>query len=116
MPAKRVMMDGNEACTSVAYRTSEVISIYPITPASPMGELSDAWSNAGRPNIFGTVPEVIEMQSEAGAAGAKGPLPVGSGEHRVPRLLGRVVAELDRRLPGIEEMETREPEPQEVES
>ena len=49
---------------------NEVIAIYPITPASPMGEMADAWSAAGRRNIFGTVPQVIEMQSEAGAAGA----------------------------------------------
>jgi pyruvate-ferredoxin/flavodoxin oxidoreductase len=63
-------VDGNEAAASVAYRLSEVIAIYPITPASAMGELSDAWSAAGRPNLWGTVPEVVEMQSEAGAAGA----------------------------------------------
>lgn len=67
--SRSVMMDGNEAAASVAHRLSEVIAIYPITPASPMGELSDAWSAAGRKNIFGTVPSVIEMQSEAGAAG-----------------------------------------------
>ena len=51
------------------YLCSEVIAIYPITPASPMAELADAWAAAGRPNLWGTVPEVIEMQSEAGAAG-----------------------------------------------
>jgi pyruvate-ferredoxin/flavodoxin oxidoreductase len=62
-------VDGNEAAADVAYRLSEVIPIYPITPASPMGELADTWSAAGRPNLWGTVPEVIEMQSEAGAAG-----------------------------------------------
>ncbi len=67
---KKVVIDGNEACADVAYRLSEVIAIYPITPASPMGELADAWSSAGRPNVFGLVPEVVEMQSEAGAAGA----------------------------------------------
>lgn len=67
--SRSVMVDGNEAAASVAHRLSEVIAIYPITPASPMGELSDAWSAAGRRNIFGTVPSVIEMQSEAGAAG-----------------------------------------------
>ncbi len=68
----RVMrtVDGNEAAASVAFRTNEVISIYPITPASPMGELADAWANAGRTNVWGTVPRVVEMQSEAGAAGA----------------------------------------------
>jgi pyruvate-ferredoxin/flavodoxin oxidoreductase len=63
------IVDGNEAAAHVAHRLSEVIAIYPITPASPMGELSDAWSNAGEPNLWGTVPAVVEMQSEAGAAG-----------------------------------------------
>lgn len=63
-----VTVEGNEAAASVAYQLSEVIAIYPITPASPMGEMADAWSAAGKPNLFGTVPEVIEMQSEAGAA------------------------------------------------
>jgi pyruvate-ferredoxin/flavodoxin oxidoreductase len=67
---KFVTLDGNEAAAHVAHQTNEVIAIYPITPASPMGELSDAWSSQGRRNIFGTVPDVIEMQSEAGAAGA----------------------------------------------
>ena len=62
-------IDGNEAAARVAHAVSEVIAIYPITPASPMGELADAWSAAGRPNLWGAVPEVIEMQSEAGAAG-----------------------------------------------
>jgi pyruvate-ferredoxin/flavodoxin oxidoreductase len=65
-----VTLDGNEAAAAVAHQTNEVIAIYPITPASPMGEFSDAWSAAGRTNIFGTVPDVIEMQSEGGAAGA----------------------------------------------
>ncbi|MEQ8790056.1 MAG: pyruvate:ferredoxin (flavodoxin) oxidoreductase [Pirellulaceae bacterium] len=64
-----VTVDGNEAAALVAHQTNEVIAIYPITPASPMGELSDAWSAAGRKNIFGVVPQVIEMQSEGGAAG-----------------------------------------------
>ncbi len=63
------IFDGNEAAASIAYRLSEVIAIYPITPSSPMGELSDQWSDEGRKNIFGTVPQVIEMQSEGGAAG-----------------------------------------------
>jgi pyruvate-ferredoxin/flavodoxin oxidoreductase len=63
-------MDGNEAAARVAYALSEVIAIYPITPASPMGELADAWSANRRPNLWGAVPDVIEMQSEAGAAGA----------------------------------------------
>ena len=61
-------VDGNQAAAQIAHLTNEVIAIYPITPASPMGELADAWSVAGRPNIFGVVPDVIEMQSEAGAA------------------------------------------------
>ncbi|MEE8331489.1 MAG: pyruvate:ferredoxin (flavodoxin) oxidoreductase, partial [Acidimicrobiia bacterium] len=65
-----VTVDGNEAAARVAHAVSEVIAIYPITPASPMGELSDAWSNQGRQNLWGTIPEVIEMQSEGGAAGA----------------------------------------------
>ncbi len=65
-----ITVDGNEAAASIAHRTNEVIAIYPITPASPMGELCDAWSSQGRVNIHGTVPEVIEMQSEGGAAAA----------------------------------------------
>src|SRR5690606_19534198 len=67
---RMVTIDGNEAAAYVAHLASEVIAIYPITPASPMGELADAWSASGTHNIFGAVPEVIEMQSEAGAAGA----------------------------------------------
>jgi pyruvate-ferredoxin/flavodoxin oxidoreductase len=63
-------LDGNEAAARIAHAVSEVIAIYPITPASPMGEAADGWSAAGRRNIWGAVPEVIEMQSEAGAAGA----------------------------------------------
>ena len=65
-----ITVDGNEAAASVAHRLSEVIAIYPITPSSPMGEHADAWSAAGRTNLWGAVPQVIEMQSEAGAAGA----------------------------------------------
>jgi len=65
-----IIVDGNEACASVAYRLNEVCSIYPITPSSPMAELADRWSSEGRPNIWGSVPQVIEMQSEGGAAGA----------------------------------------------
>jgi pyruvate-ferredoxin/flavodoxin oxidoreductase len=72
-------LDGNHAVASVAYRLNEVIAIYPITPASPMGEWSDSWSSEGKPNIWGTVPLVVEMQSEAGAAGAvHGALQTGS--------------------------------------
>ncbi|MBI3784332.1 MAG: pyruvate:ferredoxin (flavodoxin) oxidoreductase [Deltaproteobacteria bacterium] len=65
-----VTLDGNEAAASAAHRTAEVIAIYPITPSSTMGELADEWSAHGRKNIWGTVPLVVEMQSEAGAAGA----------------------------------------------
>ncbi|HEV8420461.1 MAG TPA: pyruvate:ferredoxin (flavodoxin) oxidoreductase, partial [Actinomycetota bacterium] len=69
--AKRhLTVDGNEAAARIAYAASEVIAIYPITPSSPMCELADAWSTAGRPNLWGAVPEVVEMQSEGGAAGA----------------------------------------------
>ena len=64
-----ITLDGNEAVASVAYRLSEVIAIYPITPASPMGEWADAWASQGKLNLWGTVPAVVEMQSEAGAAG-----------------------------------------------
>ncbi len=63
------ILDGNQAAASVAYRTSEVIAIYPITPSSPMGEWADQWKDEGRRNIFGTIPTVMEMQSEGGAAG-----------------------------------------------
>ena len=70
MPREQVTIDGNEAAAYVAHRTNEVIAIYPITPASPMGEHADAWSAFGETNIWGTVPLVTEMQSEAGAAGA----------------------------------------------
>src|SRR6187431_3617235 len=65
-----VTVDGNEAAASVAHRVSEVIAIYPITPSSAMGELCDEWSNQGRRNLWGNIPDVVEMQSEAGAAGA----------------------------------------------
>jgi len=63
-------LDGNEAAASVAYRLSDVIAIYPITPSSPMGELSDEWATMSQPNLWGQVPSVTEMQSEGGAAGA----------------------------------------------
>ena len=65
-----VMIDGNTAAGHVAHALSEVISIYPITPSSPMGEVADEYSAKGKKNIWGTVPDVVEMQSEAGAAGA----------------------------------------------
>ncbi|MBS2966653.1 pyruvate:ferredoxin (flavodoxin) oxidoreductase [Actinocrinis puniceicyclus] len=66
----RATIDGNEAAASVAYRLSEVCCIYPITPSSPMAELADEWSSQARPNLWGSVPAVVEMQSEGGAAGA----------------------------------------------
>jgi pyruvate-ferredoxin/flavodoxin oxidoreductase len=79
MVREQVTIDGNEAAAYVAHSTNEVIAIYPITPASPMGEHADAWSAFGKKNIWGTVPLVIEMQSEAGAAGAvHGALQTGS--------------------------------------
>lgn len=65
----QLTIDGNEAVARVAYRLNEVIAIYPITPASPMGEWADAWAAEGRPNLWGSVPSVVELQSEAGAAG-----------------------------------------------
>src|SRR6516225_11288532 len=70
MAQARAVVDGNEAVASVAYRLNEVIAIYPITPSSTMGELADQWKAGGATNIWGTVPDVIEMQSEGGAAGA----------------------------------------------
>ncbi len=70
MTRRQVTIDGNEAAAYVAYRASEVVSIYPITPASPMGELADQWAAQGVPNVWGSVPNVVEMQSEGGAAGA----------------------------------------------
>jgi len=63
-------IDGNQAAAIVAHKLNEVIAIYPITPASPMGEWADEWSSHGLLNLWGTVPHVVEMQSEAGAAGA----------------------------------------------
>jgi pyruvate-ferredoxin/flavodoxin oxidoreductase len=66
----RTTIDGNEAAVSVAYRLNEVCCIYPITPSSPMAELADEWSSKGRRNMWGSVPSVMEMQSEGGAAGA----------------------------------------------
>ena len=69
-PRQIVTIDGNEATASVAYRASEVIGIYPITPSSPMGEFADEWAAQGAPNAWGVVPKVVELQSEGGAAGA----------------------------------------------
>jgi pyruvate-ferredoxin/flavodoxin oxidoreductase len=65
----RQTLDANEAVARVAYAASEVIAIYPITPASPMGEFADSWHAEKRRNVFGTIPDIIEMQSEGGAAG-----------------------------------------------
>jgi pyruvate-ferredoxin/flavodoxin oxidoreductase len=70
MSRKVKTLDGNEAAVSIAYRVNEVCAIYPITPSSTMGELADQWASERRKNIWGTVPHVIEMQSEGGAAGA----------------------------------------------
>jgi pyruvate-ferredoxin/flavodoxin oxidoreductase len=70
MKRKFKTMDANEAVASIAYRLNEIIAIYPITPSSTMGEWADQWSSEGLPNIWGTVPHVVEMQSEGGAAGA----------------------------------------------
>ncbi len=68
--AEKSIIDGNQAAVHIAYKTSEVCAIYPITPSSAMGEWADEWSSDGKQNIFGEVPKIIEMQSEAGAAGA----------------------------------------------
>src|ERR1700759_749901 len=65
-----VILDGNEAAASVAYRLSEVVAIYPITPSSPMAEWADQWRSEGKRNIWGALPAVEELQSEGGAAGA----------------------------------------------
>jgi pyruvate-ferredoxin/flavodoxin oxidoreductase len=79
MHRPRITIDGNEAAAAVAYKLSEVIAIYPITPSSPMGEWADQWASEGKPNLWGAVPRVIEMQSEGGAAGAlHGALQAGS--------------------------------------
>src|ERR1700691_2670431 len=67
---KMVILDGNEAAASVAYRLSEVVAIYPITPSSPMAEWADQWRSEGKRNIWGALPIVEELQSEGGAAGA----------------------------------------------
>lgn len=63
-------IDANEAVARVAYALNEVITLYPITPASPMGEWADAWAASGVKNLWGTVPAVVELQREGGAAGA----------------------------------------------
>ena len=79
MKREKITIDANEAVASVAYRLAEVVAIYPITPSSTMGEHADAWAAKGEKNLWGTVPSVIEMQSEGGAAGAvHGALQTGS--------------------------------------
>ena len=79
MIRSKVTIDGNEAAAYVAFRVNEVIAIYPITPSSPMGEWADQWSSESKPNLWGTIPRVVEMQSEGGAAGAlHGALQAGS--------------------------------------
>jgi len=70
MPREKVTLDANEAVADIAYKLSEVIAIFPITPSSTMGEWADQWAGAKLPNLWGTVPSVVEMQSEGGAAGA----------------------------------------------
>ena len=70
MTRRMITLDGNEAAARIAHQTNEVVAIYPITPASPMGEHADAWSAQGKPNLWGSVPQIVEMQSEGGAAGA----------------------------------------------
>jgi len=70
MSKNLITVDGNEAAASVAFRASEVTAIFPITPNSPMAELCDEWASRGRINLWGIAPEIAEMQSEGGAAGA----------------------------------------------
>src|SRR5215475_11632344 len=75
----QITVDGNEAAASVAFRASETIAIFPITPSSPMAEVCDEWASRSRRNLWGAIPDVTEMQSEAGAAGAvHGALQAGS--------------------------------------
>src|SRR5688572_7551875 len=79
MSHRMSLIDGNEAAATIAYKVSEVIAIYPITPSSTMGELADQWCNEAKPNVWGAVPLIQEMQSEGGAAGAvHGALQAGS--------------------------------------
>src|SRR4030095_4968839 len=68
--SRQITVDGNEAAASVAYRASETIAIYPITPSSPMAEVCDEGASRNKPHLWGAIPEMAEMQSEAGAAGA----------------------------------------------
>jgi hypothetical protein len=92
------MIDGNEAAARVAYALNEVIAIYPITPASNMGEWADDWAAQKRPNLWGTVPSVVEMESDAGEAGAvHGALQTGSLATRPGRRIGPARASCLRR-------------------
>jgi len=76
---KTLTVDGNEAVANVAYRLNEIMAIYPITPSSPMAEFCDQWSSEGRRNLWGTIPSVVQYQSEGGAAGGvHGALQTGS--------------------------------------
>jgi len=85
-----ITLDANEAVASVAHRTNEVIVLYPITPSSPMGEWCDEWSAHHRPNIWNTVPQITEMQSEGGAiAAVHGALQAGSLATTLPPPGGR---------------------------
>ena len=78
-PIKIRILDANEAVARIPYALNDVITIYPITPASPMGEWADAWATARVPNVWGDVPAIVEMQGEGGAAGAlHGALQTGS--------------------------------------
>src|SRR5215470_10505808 len=70
MSSNKITVDGNEAAASVAFRLSEAIAIFPITPSSPMAEVCDEWASRGKTNLWGVIPEIAEMQSEGGAAGA----------------------------------------------
>ncbi|MBZ0256059.1 pyruvate:ferredoxin (flavodoxin) oxidoreductase, partial [bacterium] len=70
MARRMVTLDGNQAAAHVAHKINEVCAIYPITPSSPMGEFSDQWSSDGKTNIWGVVPDVVELQSEGGASGS----------------------------------------------
>src|ERR1051325_3649947 len=70
LSTNKITVDGNEAAASVAFRLSEAVAIFPITPSSPMAELCDEWASHGKTNLWGVVPEIAEMQSEGGAAGA----------------------------------------------
>src|ERR1700741_5474057 len=85
-------IDGNEAAAQVAYQLNEVTALFPFPPASPMGESADAWAAAGKKNLWGTVPAIIEMQSEGGAAGAiHGALQTGALSSTFPASQGLVL-------------------------